>query len=686
MNIDVHNNEANWINRSKDLIAALEAYDMMRGAQWLYNNTSSGIDHPDMSGMQDDLDEVKYRLQAFARNYYRKAFSRISWPYWKCNNMTLMGGGALGLASVVLNQCRDRRLKPGWHPDRWAQAANFQIAQTLWEGTPFPIMEQRSDPDHIGGYAEGPHYFYYAFENLAPFFIAYANYDRFKLSYDYSYQSLGSNIRVDNYLSDAKFSRLWEWAASITMPNGRFASYDNTYANSGMNYLMGALGESSFEYYEPHSGDENFIGLQVEYLANAHIPILSPSHTTPQRGSLDPNLLYPFSGDIIFRSPFTTPLNNSMFFHLNAKSAIASRGGGHEHGDIGSFILAAGNNVLAIDPTYLGYDNSFLINQGRHHNLVTVDRGNNSDWRYPTPSTCADAYPRFYYPVNSSHMGIGAIMSSTYNDATIIRRSEMYTVDGHTFFIIKDDALSLTSPCKFKWNLNGNGSATDVPSTFDWTSGDKFAKWTNPCHADTGQGSWNLCAIVGTPGGGDYSYAEGSVGDPTGTRHGGKGNEICKNRNNGEYAVHARFELETSSASYYSSFLSLLYPYKCNETIPDITIDDSHSEYVVINLKRSTGTSSTFVNRPANVSKNSHTTISNPFNWAGCSEQMEWEGYDANMFFTQSTEIKSGYCTTHCRFRKASIDSGNFLKYADTVYIEADTFVKSSYEITGKMR
>lgn len=178
-------------NRCKDLIMYLQAYDFLMAAQRLSQEAAGyscyAID-------ANDLDAIRWRLQHFARNVYMKSNSLEA--FVRHNNVSLIAAGTLGLAAVVLHDCGYNRASHNWHPAQWADAARWNIEKTL-----FDAHDALSKRGGEFGYAEGPHYFEYAFEHLLPFFRAYRNFMPTVASRVVKYRGWREKFTVEDYFT-----------------------------------------------------------------------------------------------------------------------------------------------------------------------------------------------------------------------------------------------------------------------------------------------------------------------------------------------------------------------------------------------------------------------------------------------------------------------------------------------------
>ncbi|MBE0646584.1 MAG: hypothetical protein IH596_02250, partial [Bacteroidales bacterium] len=193
-----------WQHRSKELINYLIAYDLLRGQELAVGS----------------LQLAKDSLVEFTGHLYNRAMATYTVLIWQFkffefqfNNHSIMTSSALGLAAIVLND--HESLDPDFQPQNWIDAGLWNLDNTLWrEDGPYKRV---SEPDTIAGYAEGPAYFEYGFENAFPFIRAFWNFLPDAV-YPMTFNSVTRDIRNPWY--DPSYSNLCEWMNRIRMPDG----------------------------------------------------------------------------------------------------------------------------------------------------------------------------------------------------------------------------------------------------------------------------------------------------------------------------------------------------------------------------------------------------------------------------------------------------------------------------------
>ncbi len=275
-------------------------------------------------------------------------------------------------------------------------------------------------------------------------------------------------------------------------------------------------------------------------------------------------------------------------------------------------------------------------------------------------------------------------MTTEYEGKFVTRKVEVFKVGDFYYYLVVDRVAngSNNNSKELVWNLNGNGNIDE--STFAMTQNDQIARWTYPCSVSR---LWALQAIVGMTGVG--TTARGEFTDETltssssgGTIHGntsGANVAACSLRrvqgnDDIKYGVHTRYQVSKDAAE--ATFMSVLWPYKCGQTPPDMTVAETNDQVTITIEGVGPGGENVF----HNIDHSTALGFESPFD----SDTIEVFGRQGYFHNADSPNMTFGYCTTSTHFRSASIDSGLYIKYADTTYIDADSFVTAAYHITGK--
>ncbi|WP_426492417.1 heparinase II/III domain-containing protein [Hymenobacter sp. 102] len=453
-----------WQWRSKELIDYLIAYDLLRGA-----------------GMPDTaLTMARQQVQTFAGNLYResnKPFMGLYFYRQIKNNHTLMTAAALGMAAVVLNEASssDSNLQP----TNWANTALFHLDNVLWMDA-----QRQSDPVAVAGYAEGPYYFKYAFLNCLPFIRALGH---FAPGASFSCTYNGTTRTIPNPYSDPRYARLYQWAAAITMPDGRLPALEDSYVDMAMPELaltgqarftptlaLSKLSTSQLNTLQAQLRDAT-VDMRAAYLAALPVP-------TAAGGASLTHL--PQSGNLIFRSGADSL---AMYFHLYGKSGPAQdNSGGHSQADASSFILQAQGQLLALDAGYLSYARRSDVGQATNHNLVLVDGAGPT---IGTSGAANDAAATLPLAFATPGLAFGEVRTA-YRNATITRKALLVR---NRYVLLADFAASST-PRTYTWQLHGYGleGGNAATGVFQENFGQQQATWN--------KNGVQLLAHVATPG------------------------------------------------------------------------------------------------------------------------------------------------------------------------------------------
>lgn len=424
-----------WQWRSKELIDYLIAYDLLRGA----------------GETPEALAASQARLQEFAGNLYRQSitpFLGVSFYSYVKNNHTLMTAAALGMAAVVINDVTstDRNRQP----TTWAGAGLYHIDNILWRDA-----QRQSDSTQVTGYAEGPYYCKYALLNCLPFFRAMGHF----LPDGRQTYTFGTSARsIRNPYYDPKYTRLYDWLAAITLPDGRLPALEDSYVDMAMPELA-LTGQA--RYVQPLALSrltgtpmrsltaqlrDVTVDMRAAYLAAALAP------TPPQHPALT---VLPGSGNLIFRSG-----NDSLasYLHLYGRGGLAqANSGGHGQGSAGSFLLHAYGQQLALDPGYLSYDRRAEVGQATNHNLVLVDGAGPA---IGSAGVASPAMSTIQNPLQTSQLAYGEVKTA-YQGVSIVRKALFIR---NSYYLLADE-ISAAQPHTYTWQLHGYGLAGGQPAT-----------------------------------------------------------------------------------------------------------------------------------------------------------------------------------------------------------------------------
>ncbi len=434
-NVEAITSYTEWQWRSKELIDYLIAYDLLRGA----------------GETPETLAASQARLQEFAGNLYRQSttpFMGITFYGYVKNNHALMTAAALGMAAVVLSEAEssDRNRQP----ITWAGAGLYHIDNVLWRDP-----QRQSDSTQIAGYAEGPYYCKYALLNCLPFFRAMGHF----LPDGRQTYTFGSSARsIRNPYYDPKYTRLYDWLAAITLPDGRLPALEDSYVDMAMPELA-LTGQA--RYVQPLALSrltgtpmrsltaqlrDVTVDMRAAYLAAALVP------TAPRHPALT---VLPGSGNLIFRSG-----NDSLaaYLHLYGRGGLAqANSGGHSQGSAGSFLLHAYGQQLALDPGYLSYNRRAEVGQASNHNLVLVDGAGPA---IGTTGVASPAMSAIQQTLRTTGLAYGEVKTA-YLGVSIVRRALFVR---NSYYLLADE-ITAAQPHTYTWQLHGYGLAGGQPAT-----------------------------------------------------------------------------------------------------------------------------------------------------------------------------------------------------------------------------
>ena len=705
----------NQIYRAYELIQYLQAHDYLMTASgagaYTYNNSN--------------YENTRSVLDDFTHNLYGKA-NNLWASLGVYNNMSLIVAGAIGMSAVVLSDKETYWWEFQRKPSRWANAAHAYINRTLWTGPsswaaldPFTCAPgPMSDTHGIAGYAEGPHYFEISFESLLPFFRSFDNFvDGQDITGNYYTNMLDFfSEKVRNYLHDDNYDNLYKWHSGIRMPNGEMPSYDDSYTT----YATGVLAITQNPDYSRTTdftklklvSDVNTYSIREDYLAAFNHP--SVPHDNPE-------FLFKAAGDLVARTPWDASLDNSHYFHMSGENGTALHGirycygvntdEGHEHGDAGSFIIGAGEDVLAIDPAMYGWNYRDDVNSGDHHNVITID-GNGPD---PKQSSIIDFDPL-------THIGtLETTYTGTFGEDVARLKREVEIVNngaGIPYYLIDDDVTNLRwwESIYAQFNLNGNGlSSATVPSFHIDPDHSNVAVWDHPCKKDhDSSDNWKMRATIlsqinGTSASNIWNYQNGSTHGTNAENYTGYigvpiNNELItspsmSNITNYVYGgdaykgEHTRATLQLSLAPGGTSHPGDIAHFYVKIEVLRCTDDTTPISPFVQNANHTVHTAQGYSNGKyynIHYSRTSglygYDTVINPLSLDTCTKVFGTDARKAFLSYAEDSTFKSNFCTSYTNFRKASINDGDSLNYGGETYITCDTSISAFYQIVGKYK
>ncbi len=416
-----------WQNRSKELINYLEAYDLLKGA-----GTSDTI-------ARDSLVHFTGNLYYRAMATYTVFFIPFKFFDYQFDNHSIMTASALGLAAVVLNDHEDAKIN--YQPQNWINAGLWNLDNTLWvqDGT-YPRV---SESDTLAGYAEGPAYFNYAFQNAFPFVRSLYNFlpdDSIAVTFK------AQQRMIRNPWYDPRYDRIYDWMNKLQLPDGSEPAIHDSPIGF-RTHITALSGKPEFNLYDPSTSyDDPYV--RTQYIS-----------TNVLQGSRSDSLfqVLPAAGSLIFRSSWSA---DALYMHFIGKHGIALTGAkSHHQGDASSFSLMAYSQLFAVDPGYPGAPESNFVNKATNHNCILVNGGG------PQPPTgefvnvaSNTAYIEDCFHVPS--LEYGEVRTSYWGDSII--RCNLFI--RNRYFIL-NDLCSAPDKRKYTFQFHGNGLFGSSPSS-----------------------------------------------------------------------------------------------------------------------------------------------------------------------------------------------------------------------------
>ena len=656
--------------RSFELIQYLQAYDYLQTTRIYFGY---GNFNDEKQNMRDKLADFAYELHAHANNLFAS--------YEANNNIAIIASSAVGLASLILYDETVYIWQNQKKPERWGHAANAYIARTMWEGPStfnFVGAGPMGSKGKMAGYGEGSHYFAYGFQTALPFIKAYyQSTEHSKSMYDGSdgggreyYPCALCIFGVDQEPYNSKsYTNLYKWYLDIMMPNNESPTVDDTWKNINTLGAIAITGDSKNNPFTDvnklnlSSMGENSYDLKADYLLSLNYPSAIEKPSVVNYGD---------AGDLIVRDKYDN------YLHVNAERGTALNGDYHEHGDVSSFIVAAGpNGALAIDPAYYGGGGIDEVNEGFHHNVILFDdegpnRRDNaiySDIYYGKAGTVDANFDIKKINVKANYFKyiLGARVGQKGTvDRTI--EAHQYWI-GDPYYVITDHVDNTSSyQYEIKFSMNGNGLISD--GTAELVNSNTML-WKKPCsnnpninyklYATTSKKVSNTNTLLNYD-----TYDHPMHGEYTG----------------GEHHTRVKTNGDQIPSGEYVEYLTTLQIRPCNSTQQMLTRVRSTTKYTLHLIEPVDYIKNIHVNNDNN---NGVDTILNPL---GINSSAALSTDAQNIFLSYSTdrEFKTGNCYTFTNFRKARIETGRELSYNDTTYILSTKYASAYYSLEGKYK
>lgn|GEM_PF-1174024 len=429
--------------RAVEMMQFATAYDYLRG----------------VTGTRDAAAEVA--LCTFANNAYR----RLDQPIVARNNLTLKLAAAMGYTALVLRDSHTP-LSDISRADMFALAMDH-IHHTMWG--------YQSDSTGMYGYSEGPYYFRYAMMSVLPFFLAIDDLSSGG-TLDFGSRSFPSPLR------EAKWQRLFEWIASLRLPDGSLPPFEDTYMRTwfpevatvaSIDPSLRSLDWRNVANGQPLSANalSNELNRTFDFRAE-YLLFHTPDQYVP--APVLPSQLMPAAGYAVHRQGWDA---GDTYFGVIAKNGIARThrspsGSGHKHANEGAFMLHAGGQPLIIEPGYHSSDQRDSLIYARNHNVLLVDGAGPDSTSWGSFLFGVDA---FIQDTLANRDGGMNSVRTAYQSASVERGFYLPSWD---MIALRDEASS-DRRRSFTHQLHGNGNASNGSYTLNeatgvatWTSGD----------------------------------------------------------------------------------------------------------------------------------------------------------------------------------------------------------------------
>ena len=423
------------INTSEEIVNYATAFDTMLGTSYDFG--------ADRAAVVDLLTAVTGELHLnFVQPETASGFANLNQ-----NNHRSKSGASMAVAAVVL-------------ADDVPAAADWFADGVLLVDDVLRFMLVTGD----GAYSEGPYYYRYTMQNLAPLISIW---DRFLGAAPWT----ARGIDVPSPSRTALFGRTQRWMMDTTLPDGTMAPIDD--GNPGRSYYFGVLPsdlpDTAAGYWRWADTPQSFeVDGSVELGPDTIVAY--DESVEPAPPSWSPTQFYVEGGTATLRSAWSPDALVSVVLgeHDTASSFGRDRTGAgrwpqsHEHPDGGSFMLHAFGERLAIDPGYLTFTTHSKVNKAQDHNMVLVDGAGPSDylnasldWRFDVfGRPPAEGQATLYDTLDSPGLAATSV-ATDYRDTTIARRF----LQADDRYLVIADAVD-GSGSSLSWMLHGNGGGT----------------------------------------------------------------------------------------------------------------------------------------------------------------------------------------------------------------------------------
>ncbi len=652
--------------RYKELIGFLSAFELLRMATTISNRDLT----------IGELELSKLALQGTVQNLYHNTGALIEGA---SNNHTLIYAGALGLAAIVLHDCGSGKFKKSWHPNKWAEKAHWHTEHTLFANED---RQRMTEENAMAGYAEGPHYFIYAFESLVPFLIAYRNSVPENHTEEVDAGVWRGKLTVQNHDTKEKFHNLYQWFNQIQTPANIYMPYDASFINRNYPYFMQIVNHGK-HFHQPITS----FGIRTLYHPDV---IASKNPMIKKEDKLKQFFVNNASGNIVLQSPFSMPDSNRIQIQLLAETGVAVNVGRHEHADANSVTVSAGNDMLIFDPGSSSYNDRKWFNAGDDHNIFTI---NDKDMDVDKTRNATGVKENSLITTDKTASAEARVF---YRNTTVDRKVSYFN-SSNAQYVVSNDRTDeddwWENEAEFKMILSGNGNAD--AGTFVQIPGENgMFQWTHPCsERPSTPGTYSIQTYTAVFGGidgieiiTDDDEEDGKLTKSATVNDNGNSyicNSTTKKISDDKektVGIHTKVRILKNDDDH-AHFLTVYWPFKCTGSPPIMKKkEDWNSALITIE-----GVGDEEWTEFLAMSQAGPVTINNPVD-RNALEKLEFNASDMHLSISKVGYKSFKECKAYTKFRSASISNGTSLKYNDTSYITATEDITFGYDLAGKYR
>ncbi len=666
---------SNLINRSYELINLLAAFDMIRWQHQLDDSLGVNDNSPTINSIAESL------KQSYVEPLYRRCTSGGLFAVNHAN-YSIICASALGSAAVVLGNWGGSMLFDweSW-PRRWANVANYQIHDVMWDDPLIYFPGLKYPPGKLSkaggtqGFAEGDHYFKLTFNALLPYMIAQYNYQNGTRTHAYyKYPMLGYDVipspfpkYMKTMMKDPDYDNLFRWYRNITMPNGKTPCIDESWNNVSSSGILGIKNKTLVpdEYLQTYfTPNATSMGLALE--TDITPDYLAAFPKVVDWGSIKSTQM--MDGNTVLRNTqtFSDTVKSQHFLIALNENNIADNSVWHEQSDVGQITLNVDNDYLLIDPAkWDGAYGEELTNYGPHgqfgnHNVIYHNGDINSSKSIKS-TPIMPLIDNFSIEMHGITYDDVEEENYIYEDT---RNISLYKELGYWYYIVNDRCKDVKNKyCEVKFNGN---------SESDFTLVNKKAKWNYPCNINEGRGRWGVIAETAvtstTATYNAYQYQHGSNLYDDG---------LYLQKDGKDWGYHKAYAVKSTDKENVS-FVTKLTPYRCTGLDIQSTTIYNDDDYAMIKVSIGKANTTDSLRNYHMVTKVDKDSVAiSPIIIKGASGFISWD---------DDTILKNGYCMSFTSFRKSTLNNGKHLMYDNIYTIKADDWIDAHYQLAGKYK